>query len=285
VILDTVIYDEVTLWNLVIAAIILAAALIIIQIIHINLKKALCDKLRKNELEILLKVVRYTIIVIAILSILPLLSINLTGLLVAGGFAGIVIGFASQSVVANLVSGIFLIIERPIKIGDQVAIEGVEGYVEDIHFFSTIVRSYDGIYVRLPNEKVFTNIISNYDVDVARRITYTVGISYKDDARHAIKLLGDILDEHPFALKNPAPTIFVDSLGDSSVNLTAWFWAPTSEWTSVKNDLLWKIKTAFDEAGIEIPFPQRVLWFGNDEPENRGEKKKKPGKADQKGET
>jgi small-conductance mechanosensitive channel len=148
-ILDTVIYDDVTLWNLVVVAIIMIIAAIITQIIHLNLKKALSDKLRKNELEILLKVVRYTIIIIAILSVLPLLSIDLTGLLLAGGFAGIIIGFASQSVVANLVSGIFLIIERPIKIGDQVAIEGVEGYVEDIHFFATIVRSYDGIYVRI----------------------------------------------------------------------------------------------------------------------------------------
>jgi small-conductance mechanosensitive channel len=284
-ILDTVVYGDVTFWNLVTVGIILIAAMIITQIIHINLKKALSDKLQKNELEILLKVVRYSIIVIAILSVLPLLSINLTGLLVAGGFAGIVIGFASQSVVANLVSGIFLIIERPIKIGDQIAIEGVEGYVEDIHFFSTIVRSYDGIYVRLPNEKVFTNIISNYDVDVARRIQYKVGISYNDDSSRAIKLLGDILDAHPYVLKNPAPQIYMESLGDSSVNLTAYFWAPTTEWFSVKMELLSKIKSAFDDAGIEIPFPQRVLWFGEEEVAGQLEKKKKRQKTEKKGET
>jgi small-conductance mechanosensitive channel len=283
-ILDTIIYDEVTLWNLLTVAIILAISMIISQIIHINLKKALCDKLRKNELEILLKVVRYSIIVIAILSILPLLSINLTGLLVAGGFAGIVIGFASQSVVANLVSGVFLVIERPIKIGDQIAIEGVEGYVEDIHFFSTIVRSYDGIYVRLPNEKVFTNVISNYDVDVARRINYTVGISYADDAHNAIGILGKVLEDHPFVLKNPAPQIYVESLGDSAVNLTAYFWAPTSEWMSVKAELLIKIKAAFDNAGIEIPFPQRVLWFGTGAPDHLPEKKKKEGRSGQRDE-
>jgi small-conductance mechanosensitive channel len=279
-ILDTIVYDNVTLWNLVIVGIILAVAMIITQIIHINLKKALSDRLHKNELEILLKVVRYSIIIIAVLSILPLLSINLTGVLVAGGFAGIVIGFASQSVVANLVSGIFLIVERPIKIGDQIAIEGVEGYVEDIHFFSTIVRSYDGIYVRLPNEKVFTNIISNYDVDVARRIKYTIGISYNDDAPRAIARLGDILDAYPYVLKNPAPQIYVESLGDSAVNLTAYFWAPTTEWFSVKMELLWKIKAAFDEAGIEMPFPQRVVWFGKEETAEQPLAKKEMKKAE-----
>jgi small-conductance mechanosensitive channel len=276
-ILDTLVYDDVTLWNLVTVAIILLVSLVIAQIIHINLRKGLVDRLHKNELEILLKVVRYSIIIIAIIAVLPLLSINLNGLLVAGGFAGIVIGFASQSVVANLVSGIFLIIERPIKIGDQIAVEEVEGYVEDIHFFSTVVRSYDGVYVRLPNEKVFTSTISNYDIDVARRIKYSIGISYHDDAPRAIALLNDILDAQPFALKNPAPVVFVDSLGDNSVNLIAYFWAPTTEWYTVKTDLLWKIKAAFDKAGIEIPFPQRVLWFGNKEEDQP--KKKKGGRA------
>jgi small-conductance mechanosensitive channel len=186
-------------------------------------------------------------------------------------------------VVANLVSGIFLIIERPIKIGDQIAIEGVEGYVEDIHFFSTVVRSYDGIYVRLPNEKVFTNTISNYDVDVARRIQYTIGISYNDDAARAINILQKLVDADPYILKNPAPQIFVDSLGDSAVNLTAYVWAPTSEWFDVKMKFLSKIKVAFDQAGIEFPYPQRVLWFGKEKPEERldEEKGKKAGRRKQ----
>jgi small-conductance mechanosensitive channel len=282
-ILDTVVYGDVTLWNLVIVAIVMLAAVIITQAIQLNLKKALSDKLHKNELEILLKVIRYTIIVIAILSVLPLLSIDLTGLLLAGGFAGIVIGFASQSVVANLVSGIFLIVERPIKIGDQVLIEGVEGYVEDIHFFSTVVRSYDGIYVRLPNEKVFTNIISNYDVDVARRIKYTVGIGYKDDAARAITILRDILEAHPFVLKNPAPQIYVESLGDNAVNLTSYLWAPTNEWFTTKMDLLWKIKVAFEQEGIEFPYPQRVLWFGKEEAETQEEGQREKKKVDRSG--
>jgi small-conductance mechanosensitive channel len=268
-ILDTVIYRDVTLWNLVMVAIILIIANVVIQIIHINLKKTLSDKLRKNELEILLKIVRYTIIFFAILSVLPLLSIDLTGLLLAGGFAGLIIGFASQSVVANLVSGIFLIVERPVKIGDQIAIESVEGYVEDIRFLSTVVRSYDGIYVRVPNEKVFTSIITNYDADVARRIKYTIGISYRDDAARAIRIIGAVAEEYPFVLKNPAPQIYVDSFGDNSINLAINLWTPTGEWLAVKMELLWMIKIAFDTAGIEMPFPQRVIWFGQGESRER----------------
>ncbi|MDD1678521.1 MAG: mechanosensitive ion channel family protein [Methanomicrobiales archaeon] len=275
-ILDTVIYRDVTLWNLLIVGIIMVIAAIITQIVQIYLKKGLCDRLPKNELLILLRVIRYTIIILAALSVLPLLSIDLTGLLVAGGFAGIVIGFASQSVVANLVSGVFLIVERPIKIGDQVLIEGVEGYVEDIHIFSTIVRSYDGVYVRLPNEKVFTNVISNYDVDVARRIVYRIGISYRDDIDHATRILRDVLASYPYALMNPPFELYVESLGDNAVNLTVLVWAPSTEFTIAQRELLGKIKVAFDLAGIEFPYPQRVVWYGREESERVLDQNKRP---------
>ncbi|MDD1673227.1 MAG: mechanosensitive ion channel family protein [Methanomicrobiales archaeon] len=260
-ILDTVIYRDVTLWNLVVVVIILGISSIVIQIINLNLKKALSDKIRKHELEVLLKVVRYTIIFLAVISVLPLLSIDLTGLLLAGGFAGLVIGFASQSVVSNLISGIFLVIERPIKIGDEIAIGEIEGYVEDIRFLSTVVRSYDGTYIRLPNEKVFTSVITNYVEDVARRILYPIGISYRDDVTRATGIIEGVLASNPYALKNPAPNIYVDSLGENSVNIVVRFWTPSTEYTGVKNELLWRMKEALDKAKIEFPFPQRVIWF------------------------
>ena len=265
-ILDTVVYGDVTLWNLLWVVIILGIATIVTQFIQWNLKKSLSDRLRKHELDILLKVVRYTIIIIAVFSVLPLLSLDLTGLIVAGGFAGLVIGFASQSVVSNMVSGIFLVIERPVKIGDQIAIESVEGYVEDIRFLSTIIRSYDGVYVRLPNEKVFTSIITNYVEDAARRIQYTIGISYRDDADRAVGIIREVTNANPYVLHNPAPQIFVESFGDSSVNITVYLWAPSDEWWTVRMQILGMIKVAFDAAGIEIPFPQRTLWFGKEAP-------------------
>ncbi len=264
-ILDTVIFGNITLWNILAIIVILGIALLIIQIITLNLRKALSDKLRKNEMEILLKIVRYSIIFIAFISILPTLSIDLTGILLAGGFAGLVLGFASQSVVSNLVSGIFLIFERPIKIGDEIQIEGAEGYVEDIRLLSTVVRSYEGIYVRLPNEKVFTSMITNYVANVARRFKYTIGISYRDDASRAIEIIAGLLEQHPYVLKEPKPLIYVDSLGDSSVNIAVYIWSPISEWFTTKNELLRKIKITLEEAGIEIPFPQRVIWFGKEE--------------------
>jgi small-conductance mechanosensitive channel len=184
-------------------------------------------------------------------------------LLVAGGIAGIVFGFASKSIVGNLVSGLFLLFERPVSIGEQVSIAGVSGFVEDINILSTTIRKYDGLYVRMPNETVFTSNITNLVSHVARRFEYLVGIRYSDDADQAIKIINRVIDNQTFALREPTPQTFVDNLGDNSVNIMVRVWAPVSEWYSLKMKLLWMLKTALEDNGIEIAFPQRVVWLAN----------------------
>src|SRR5512147_2284259 len=140
---------------------ILVAAAIIGKVATIYIKKSFSDKVDKKELKILVRAVQYGILLVGFVAILPYFQVNLSGLLVAGGIAGVIIGFASQSVVSNLVSGIFLIIERPVSIGDNVSIGEISGHVEEVRVLSTIIRSYDGIYTRVPNEKVFTSNITN----------------------------------------------------------------------------------------------------------------------------
>ncbi len=258
------VYQDVTVFDLLFVIFVMVLATIVAKLITTNLRRALIDKMKRDQLELMLKVIYFGIIFIAFVGVLPVLGLNLSGLLVAGGIAGIVLGFASQSVVANLVSGIFLISEKPIKIGDQVNIDGVAGFVEDINILSTIVRTYDGLYVRLPNEKVFTSSITNYVAHVARRFEYVIGIRYSDDAEKAIEIIKGLIEDHPLALKNPEPVVFVDNLGDNSVNIVVRIWAPSTEWYGVKMDLLWKIKSELEKNGIEVPFPQRVVWFANE---------------------
>ncbi len=262
------IYGDVTLYNFLFAVLVTFIAVLLARIITRNLRRVLTDKLKKDQLELLLKSIYFGILLIAFLSISPLLGINLSGLLVAGGILGIIIGFASQSVVSNLVSGIFLLAEKPVKIGDQIEVEGVRGIVEDVNILSTIIRTYDGLYVRVPNDKLFASNIVNFSANVARRFEYVVGISYRSDINKAIELIKKVIEDHPFVLKNPEPLIFVDELGESSVNVSIRAWTPTSEWFNVRIELLQKIKESFDENGIEIPFPQRVIWFGEDEKES-----------------
>ncbi len=245
-------------------AIVVALGIIVARIVSMNVRRSLAEKVPANELNLILKVVNFSIIAIFALIALPFLGVDLSGLIAAGGFAGLVVGFASRSVVANLVSGIFLLVERPIKIGDQVKVGDVAGFVEDIHILSTIIRTYDGLFVRIPNEKLFTSNIVNLIVNPVRRLEYIVGISYKDDAEKAIEIIRRVVEDHPFALKNPEPTIFVDELGESSVNIVVRVWCPSSVWFDVKTELLWKIKIELEKAGIEIPFPQRVVWLRRD---------------------
>lgn len=265
-ILNTTIYGEVTVGNIMLFAIVMALAVIIARLITIALKRALIDKVKKPQLETILKTVYYGIIVLVFLGLTPMVGVNLSGLLLAGGIAGIIVGFALQNIVANLVSGIFIAVERPARIGDAITVGDVTGVIEDINIFSTIVRTFDGVFVRIPNASIFTSNIRNYAVYVARRFEYLIGIRYDDDAQKAIDIIKRVIDEHPLTLKKPEPQVFVDSLGESAVNIVVRVWAPAQEWYSVKMELLWTIKKELEDNGIQIPFPQRVVWFANELP-------------------
>lgn len=263
-IMEYTLYEKVTVRDVIFAFIVILIAFIIAKFIAMSLRRSLADKMRKDQLELLIKFVYAVILLVAIVTVTPILGVSLTGLLVAGGIAGIVIGFASQKVVSNLLSGLFLIAERPIKIGDQIVVGNIAGFVEDMNIMSTIVRTYDGLYVRIPNETLFTSNITNPVANVARRFEYTISIRYTDDASKAIEIIKKLIEEHPFALKNPPPRVFVDSFGESGVNIVVRIWAPSTVWLDVKMELLWKIKVELEKSGIRISFPQRVLWFGRD---------------------
>ncbi len=254
------VFADVRAYDIFAIAVILVIAVIIAKIVTTFMKRKLSDRMDKYELNVLIAVVWWTIILVGIFVASPHFKVDLSGLLVAGGIIGVIIGFASQSVVSNFVSGIFLILERPVKIGDKISIGDVTGYVEHIQILSTIVRTFEGIYVRVPNEKVFTSNLTNYVSNVARRFEYRIGIGYQEDAGRAIRIIRTVIEEEPLALKNPEPSVFVDKLGDSTVDLVIRIWTPSKEWYDLRNSLLLKIKTTLEANGIEIPYPQQVVW-------------------------
>lgn len=257
--------SENLIFRFVLVVVTILIAFFVSKLVTFHFRRSFKDKMSKDHLEIVLKVISYSIIIIVILFfVLPTLNVQASSILVAGSVVGLVIGFASQSIVGNLISGLFLIIERPIKVGNLVNIDGNSGTVEDISIISTIIRTYDGLYVRIPNEKVFTTTITNLVANVARRFDYIVGIRYEDDADQAIKIIENLISENPFALKNPAPLVFVETLGDNAVNILVRIWAPVTDWYSVKTEMLGIIKKTLEENGIEIAFPQRTVWFANE---------------------
>src|SRR5665647_444949 len=242
---------------------ILSFSIIISRIITLYLRRSFKDKVSKDAGETILKLFYYGTIIIVFIAILPLTGLDPSGLLLAGGITGIVLGFASQNIVGNLISGVFLMIEKPIKIGDQVEISGTSGFVTDIRIISTLIRTYDGLLVRIPNQQVFTTNITNVVGYPVRRFEFTLGIRYSDDADAAIWLIKDLIDKEPFALLNPEPSVFVNELGESAVKIVVRIWAPMSEWFKMKTNLLSTIKKTLEENGIEMPLPQRVVYLHN----------------------
>ena len=208
------------------------------------------------------KMIYFGIIAIAILTFTSSQGIDFSGLLVAGGIFAIVIGFATQSVVSNLISGVFLMIEKPAKHGDSINLPdmGITGTLLDIATFSSKIRKFDGTVVRIPNEKFFTTNIRSF-ITVARRADAAVGIAYKEDIDGAISAITEeIRHSMPFVLVMPAPEFRIEELSDSSVNIHVYVWYPRPDWGRVQPVMLKVIKNALDKAGIEIPFPQRVIW-------------------------
>ncbi len=227
--------------------------------LYAQLKKTMPSHLAKP----IYNIIYYSIIFIGIVAAFEVYGIKLSSLLVAGGFAGIVVGFASQSVVSNLLSGIFLYIDRPFIVGDPIEVKGedISGVVSDITVFSTRILGWDGVEYRVPNNTLFSANIKNLSRLVARRVEYLVSIGYSDDIEKAKEVIMKVIENEPLALVDPPPQIYVEDLGDSGVILKVRFWAPTSKWFDAKTKVLEKIKNALDEAGIEIPFPQATVWF------------------------
>ena len=209
------------------------------------------------------KLIYYSIIAVALLSALGISGLDLSGIFLAGGIAGIVIGFATQSLFSNLISGIFLQIDKPMKIGDPVMISGklpdVAGVVVEITTLSSRLRMFDGTYVRLPNSDVFLSEIRNFSNAAARRVEFSVGVAYKEDLDKVIAIIQNSLANTALVLVEPLPDIFVDRLDDSAIVVNVWCWAPFSVWFELKKQLVHQIKIELEMKGVEIPFPQRVL--------------------------
>jgi small-conductance mechanosensitive channel len=263
-IFDTILYGSVTVLSLLTGIAILVGSVFLARTLRLSLRRFLKEKVSREYQELSGKVVYYSTIVLAALIALPMLGFQLSGLLVAGGIVGIAIGFASQNLVENLLAGLFLMFERPIKIGDAVNIDGSTGIVEDIRMMSTTLRNFEGLYIRLPNQKVLTANITNFVSNIARRVDFDIGIRYSDDADKAINTIKAFLDAQTMILKQPEPLVFVSELSDNAVMIAIRAWAPVSEWFGLKTQLLLKLKTLLESEGIEIPFPQRTVWFASE---------------------
>lgn len=192
------------------------------------------------------------------------MGFNTSSLVAIVGAAGLAVGLALQGSLSNFASGVLLIILKPFKSGDFVEVASSAGVVEEIHIFSTQLRTGDNKTLIIPNSAITSNTITNYSTKPTRRIDLVIGVSYDADLAKTKAILTTIANEHELILKDQPITIGVSELADSSVNFVLRPWVRSADYWTVYYQLLETIKVSLDEAGIEIPYPQMGLHINRD---------------------
>ncbi|MBN1355141.1 mechanosensitive ion channel [bacterium] len=197
------------------------------------------------------------ILAFVIIAALGQLGVQTASFVVVLGSAGLAVGLALQGSLANFAAGVLMIIFKPFKVGDFIEGGGVAGVVEEIGIFTTELKSLDNKKIIVPNGKITGDNIVNYTANEIRRVDIVAGVSYQDDLDKVKNVLADILAKDDRVLKDPAPTIGVLELADSSVNFVVRPWVNTADYWDVFFAIQENIKKRFDSEGICIPFPQQ----------------------------
>ncbi len=202
----------------------------------------------------LLYVVLMTVVIITTIN---QLGIQTTSLLAVLGAAGLAVGLALQGSLANFAAGVLIVAFRPYKVGDYIEAGGTAGTVEAVQIFTTVLKSPDNRRIIVPNAQMTAGTITNYSANDTRRIDLVAGVSYADDLDKVRRILQEIVAADSRVLAEPAPTIAVSELADSSVNFVVRPWVNSADYWAVYFDLTEQIKKRFDQEGVSIPFPQR----------------------------
>ena len=194
---------------------------------------------------------------LVIISALGVLGVPIASFAAVLAAAGLAIGLALQGSLSNFAAGVMIIAFRPFKVGDYVEAGGVAGVVEEVQVFATKLRTPDNKSVIVPNNSITAGDITNYSAKETRRVDLVFGIGYNDDLQQAKKVLTEIVKRDERVLEDPAPTIAVLELGDSSINFAVRPWVKTADYWDVHFGITEAVKVEFDRQGISIPFPQR----------------------------
>jgi len=199
----------------------------------------------------------WVIMLFVIIAAINQVGIQTTSLIAVMGAAGLAIGLALQGSLSNFAAGVLIVIFRPYRVGDFVEAAGIAGAVQQVQILTTVLKTGDNKQIIVPNSQIMGSIITNYSANDQRRVDMVVGVSYEDDLDKVRKTLQELVAADDRILDDPACTIAVSELADSSVNFVVRPWAKTADYWGVKFDLTEAIKKRFDQEGISFPFPQQ----------------------------
>ena len=254
--------------NFIVAVIIAIIFSFIARLAGKGMKKVLRRSLDSTQIADLMasifKVIVLSVGVFIALDFMGLKS-TVTSLLAGAGIVGLAIGFAFQDMTENLIAGIAMGIRKPFKAGDVIETDNVFGSVHSINLRNTLVESFYGQLILVPNKILFRNVLRNYSTLGVRRIEVPVGISYADDIEKASEVIVDKINQFDFVIRKNETAVYAEGFGDSSINLLVWFWIKypgEPDFMTVRHKGVVAVKQALDAADISIPFPIRTLDFG-----------------------
>lgn len=244
--------------NLIVSALILLVGWFVIGLVKKAVTKTLQKGVKQNTLltNFTVSVVTKTLWAFLIVTVLGRLGVNVGPLIAGLGVTGFILGFAFQESLGNLASGLMIAINTPFKVGDYVIVAGLEGVVQEVNMMATVLTTADNKKVVVPNKAAWGSPITNFSAMATRRVDLQVGIGYNSDVSKAIRIALETLAKIKGVLPEPAPSVSVASLGDNEIILNVRPWSKNADYWAVYSAAYQALVKAFDENGLDIPFPQ-----------------------------
>jgi len=245
------------------AGVLLIAGLFVAKLVKAYITRIAGKRTSAQQTMIIGKITFYLITVLFIVSALHELKFDLSVSLGAAGIMTVALGFASQTSVSNIISGLFLLADRPFQVGDVVTVGNTLGIVSEVELLSVKLRTFQNGYVRIPNETIIKSEVLNHTHYPIRRIDIKIGVAYKEDISKVKDILYKVAERNPLCLEEPAPLFIFIGYGESSLDMKFCVWTLNNNYLTLMNSIQQEIKDEFDSRGIEIPFPHRTIYTGS----------------------
>ena len=249
-------------WKILGAVVILIGGIIAVAILSRASLAIFGERLGPQGTMVVKKLVRYIGYAFAFILALNHMGLNLGAVLGAAGVAGIAVGFAAQTSLSNIISGFFMIGERPFELGDIIEVDGIAGTVDTIGLLALTLRTFDNRSVRIPNETLVKTKLINITRHPIRRFNLDIGVAYDENIGHVLKVMQEVAETNLQCLNEPDPLIIFTGFGDSSLNFLLGAWCVQEDYGTLRNTLPRELKERFDKENIEIPFPHMTLAAG-----------------------
>lgn len=248
------IYGNIDIKKILTVVVILILGMFCIRIIRVIVSKSIEKSVNQQTKVLMSRMVDYVGFAILLMIILSELGLKLSTLLGAAGVLGLAVGVASQKSIGNIVSGLFLVTEKSIEIGDVIKVGGNTGNVYSIDLLSIMLKTFDNQLIRIPNETLISTEITNITKFPIRRMDFQILVAYKEDIPHVIDCLKGIARENTLCLDEPDPLVMVKEFADSGIDILFGIWFEKSRYLDTKNTVMIDIQRRFREENIEIPY-------------------------------